>query len=62
MPLLDATYAIGSGAMAALQALRLNCSPEEAVMRTAPMDECSGVLAAPEVAILVPQTKRKRRG
>jgi len=59
MPLLDGCYAIGSGAMSALQALRLNCTPAQAVLQTLPLDECSGVISEPEVEILLP--KRKRR-
>jgi hypothetical protein len=63
MPLLDATYAIGSGAMAALQALRLNASPQEAVLHAMQLDECSGALSEPAVEPLyVPKPKRKRRG
>ena len=42
MPILDETAAIGSGAMGALQALRLGHSPEEAVLATFPLDEASG--------------------
>lgn len=64
MPLLDATFAIGSGAMAALQALRMNSSPEEAVLHAMKMDEMSGAISSPSVEYLLPPelTKRKRRG
>lgn len=63
LPLLDATYAIGSGAMPALQALRMNCTPQEAVLQAMKLDECSGILSAPEVEYLIPpELRRKRRG
>jgi hypothetical protein len=59
LPLLDATFAIGSGAMPALQALRLNCSPAEAVLRAMQLDECSGSFPEPQVERLQ-RPKRKR--
>lgn len=59
MPLLDASFAIGSGALPALQALRLGKSPEEAVALVPPLDECSGVLSSVAVEKLI-KPRRKR--
>lgn len=59
LPLLDHSYAIGSGAMAALQALRLGQEPEDAVMEAAHVDESTGIFIAPQVEYLKPP-KRKR--
>jgi len=61
MPLLDQAYAIGSGAMSALQAVRLGKSPEEAIHLAPPLDECSGVLTAPVVEYLLPKELKPRR-
>jgi hypothetical protein len=62
LPLMDATYAIGSGAMSALQAMRLQCSPERAILQTFPLDECTGVYASPSVEYLLPpELARKRK-
>ena len=61
LQLLDATYALGSGAMPALQALRMNCTPAEAVLQAAKLDECSGLISEPQVEKLNPEPKRKRR-
>lgn len=62
LPLLDATFAIGSGAMSALQALRMNCNPQEAVLQAMKLDEMSGTLTTPEVEYLLPpELTRKRR-
>ena len=52
LPLLDATYAVGSGAMVALQALRTGSTPAEAVTHAARMDECSGAFVEPQVEML----------
>ena len=61
MPLLDATFAIGSGAMVALNALRMDRSPAEAVLQAMQLDECSGLFSEPQVEKLNPEPKRKRR-
>lgn len=60
MPLLDKTFAIGSGAMVALQAMRMGESPDRAILHAMAMDECSGVYEAPEVHPLKPPRKRGR--
>lgn len=60
LPILDATFAIGSGAMAALQALRLNSSPAEAILHAMALDECSGLFSEPQVERLFIGPKRKR--
>lgn len=59
--LLDATYALGSGAMPALQALRMNCSPAEAVLQAMQLDECSGTLSEPQVEKLNPERPLSRK-
>lgn len=58
MDLLDTSYAVGSGAMSALQALRLGKSPLEAVALTFPLDEASGGNAEIETLVLKPKRKR----
>ena len=62
MPILDACYAIGSGAMAALTALRSTATPEQAILRAMELDECSGLIGEPELRYLdEPQPKRPAR-
>jgi hypothetical protein len=61
MAILDATYAIGSGAMPALTALRMNCTPQQALLHSPPLDECSGLLSEPEVEYLLPPELVKKR-
>jgi 20S proteasome alpha/beta subunit len=59
--LLDKFYAVGSGAPAAMQAIKRGLSPEESVSETFSLDECSG--GTVEVEYLLPpelRTKRKR--
>ena len=58
LPLLDQTFAIGSGSVAALQALRLGKSPPDAVIAATGMDEYTGVQIAPHVEYL----KKRKRG
>lgn len=55
LPLLDTTFAIGSGAMAALAHARLGASPEEAIKHVFGLDECSGVFLRPQVEPLKPK-------
>ena len=62
MPLLDGCYAIGSGAMPALTAMKMNLPPDQAVLQSPPLDECSGFLTEPEVEYLLPpELSRKRK-
>lgn len=56
--ILDATYAIGSGCMAALQAMRGGSTPAQAVTLACGLDECSGTFMEPQVEPL--KIKRKR--
>lgn len=56
LPLLDDAYAIGSGSMPALQALRMGATPGEAITHAMRLDECSGTLVEPHVEAL------KKRG
>jgi len=60
LPILDKFYAIGSGGMSAMQAMKRGLSPEEAVSETFSLDECSG--PAVQVEYLLPKelTRRKR--
>lgn len=57
--LLDTSYAIGSGCMVALQALRTGSTPGEAITHAAKMDECSGTFLEPHVEPLVVSRKRR---
>lgn len=57
--ILDKTYAIGSGAMSAAQAMKRGCSPEEAVSETFSLDESSG--GTVETEYLLPPELRKRK-
>lgn len=59
--LLDKFFAIGSGGMSAMQAIKRGLSPEDAVSETFSLDEASG--GTVEVEYLLPpelRTKRKR--
>jgi hypothetical protein len=61
VPILDKTYAIGSGCMSAAQAMKRGCTPEEAISETFSLDESSG--GSVDTEWLLPQelrTKRKR--
>lgn len=61
VPLLDKFYAIGSGGLSAMQAMKRGLSPEESVSETFSIDECSG--GTVETEYLLPpelRTKRKR--
>jgi hypothetical protein len=58
LPLLDISYAMGTGSMVALQALRTGSSPAEAIAHAARMDECSGAFVEPQVEVL----EKKKRG
>jgi hypothetical protein len=56
MPMLDISYAIGSGTKAALVALRKGDAPADAVKASFGMDECSGVfIGQPQVEWLKPK-------
>lgn len=59
LPLLDDSYAIGTGAHPALAALDRGASPEECIHQAAKRDQFSGVFKEPEVLHLLPR-KRKR--
>ena len=56
----DKTYAIGSGSMAALAALRKGESLEDSVREAIPLDECTGGDVQVEY-LLPPELARKRR-
>lgn len=58
VPLIDKTYAIGSGAPAALRAFRDGKSIDEAILGATELDEASGKLTAVQVEEL--RVKRKR--
>jgi ATP-dependent protease HslVU (ClpYQ) peptidase subunit len=59
LPIHDDSYAIGSGAMAALAALKSGAEPADALKQAFKLDECSG--GDIEIAELVtPKKKRKR--
>jgi hypothetical protein len=63
VPILDTSYAIGTGAMSALSHVKEGESPEKAIRRAAILDECSGVFMSPQVEWLLPpelQVKKKR--
>jgi hypothetical protein len=63
IPILDTSYAIGTGAMSALSHVKEGESPEKAIRRAAILDECSGVFMSPQVEWLLPpelQPKKKR--
>lgn len=60
LPILDDTYAIGTGAHAALAALDRGASPEECIQQAAKRDQYSGVFVQPEVLHLLPKGRRKR--
>jgi hypothetical protein len=55
MPLMDNSYAIGSGAPAALAAVRQGEAPEKALKHAFGLDECSGVFFQPQVEWLKPK-------
>jgi hypothetical protein len=55
MPLMDNSYAIGSGAQAALSAVRQGEPPEKALKHAINLDECSGVFFQPQVEWLKPK-------
>lgn len=69
LPLHDRFYAIGTGAMSAMQAIKRGLTPEQAVLETLSLDEYSGThpefppqvewLVPPEI---MPKPKRGRRG
>jgi hypothetical protein len=63
-PLLDTCYAIGSGAMPALTAMKMGNAPEQAIHQSPPLDECSGFLSTPEVEYLLPPelVRKRKRG
>jgi hypothetical protein len=52
---MDNSYAIGSGAQAALSAVRQGESPEKALKHAINLDECSGVFFQPQVEWLKPK-------
>lgn len=55
----DPYYAIGSGAMAALEAMRQGMNPEEAVRRAITHDENTG--SPIQVEFLLPETPKRKR-
>jgi hypothetical protein len=55
VPLMDNSYAIGSGGMAALTCVRQGETPEKAVRHAMNLDECSGVFFQPQVEWLKPK-------
>jgi hypothetical protein len=57
IPILDKFYAIGSGGLSAMQAMKRGLSPEEAVSETLSLDEASG--GSVEVEYLLPPELRK---
>ena len=61
LPILDDTYAVGTGAHAALAALDRGASAEECIAQAAKRDQYSGIFREPEVLHLLPP-KLKRRG
>jgi ATP-dependent protease HslVU (ClpYQ) peptidase subunit len=61
IPILDKFYAIGSGGLSAMQAMKRGCSPEEAVSETFSLDENSGGTVETEY-LLPPELRTKRRG
>jgi ATP-dependent protease HslVU (ClpYQ) peptidase subunit len=66
----DKVYAIGTGGMSAMQAVKRGLSPEDAVKETLSLDEYSGLFAEPQVEYLLPpdllpaelKPRRKRGG
>lgn len=60
IPLLDKFYAVGSGGMSAMQAMKRGLSPEEAVSETFSLDECSGGTVEAEY-LLPPELRGKRK-
>lgn len=61
MPLLDKTFAIGTGASIALEAMDNNLSPSEAVRRAMKRDPYSGLLTEPDEMWLIPPELKQRR-
>lgn len=61
MPLLDKSYAIGTGALTALEAIDNGLAPEDAIRKAAKRDEYSGLITEPEVEYLLPPELRKRK-
>jgi hypothetical protein len=55
MPLMDNSYAIGSGAKAVLSHVRVGEDPEKAIKHAFGLDECSGVFFQPQVEWLKPK-------
>lgn len=49
LPLMDNSYAIGSGSMSALVCVRQGEEPEKAIKHAMNLDECSGVFFQPQV-------------
>lgn len=60
VPLLDKFYAIGSGSLSAMQAMKRGAAPEEAVSETFSLDECSGGTVECEY-LLPPELRGKRK-
>jgi 20S proteasome alpha/beta subunit len=58
----DPYYAIGSGGMVALEALRNGADPDDAVRRAVAHDEATGAPVQLEYLLPPELTKRKRRG
>lgn len=58
--LLDKSYAIGTGGLSAMQAMKRGVPPEEAVSETFSLDECSGGTVECEY-LLPPELRGKRK-
>lgn len=61
VPLLDKYYAIGSGNLSAMQAMKRGLPPDEAVSETFSLDECSGGTVESEY-LLPPELRKRKRG
>jgi ATP-dependent protease HslVU (ClpYQ) peptidase subunit len=61
IPILDKFYAIGSGGLSAMQAMKRGLPPEEAVGETFSLDECSGGTVETEY-LLPPELRKRKRG
>lgn len=59
IPLLDKFYAVGTGGLSAMQAIKRGLPPDEAVSETLSLDECSG--GTVEVEYLLPPELRSKR-
>ena len=60
LPILDKFYAVGTGGLSAMQALKRGLSPEESISETFSLDECSGGTVECEY-LLPPELRGKRK-